>query len=250
MANSISITKTDFSLPLIQVKQSDIAEIISDLQGVLGLVTDNEEDALSIPCVISMDEAEVEPTFLARLLETFRQFGLLPIGVKTVNDHLAEQANYAGLAVFNDKMNQLDLFGFSVATQDSIQDKIQTSRAENQPQPETALANHRLHTEHVVEGEQIYAEGCDLIVLGDVEKGAEVIADGNIYIGGSLYGKAYAGNSGLMNIDQISVRAYAFEPELVSIAGFYQLLEDIPSQYKGLAVKAQFVAQKLQYSVE
>ena len=45
-------------------------------------------------------------------------------------------------------------------------------------------------------GQQVYAENADLIVLGLVNEGAEVIADGHIHIYAPLRGRALAGASG------------------------------------------------------
>src|SRR5690606_10181704 len=42
-------------------------------------------------------------------------------------------------------------------------------------------------------GQRIYARNTDLIVIGVVSQGAEVIADGNIHVYGPLRGKAMAG---------------------------------------------------------
>ena len=42
-------------------------------------------------------------------------------------------------------------------------------------------------------GQRVYARGGDLVVLGLVSHGAEVIADGNIHVYGPLRGRAIAG---------------------------------------------------------
>ncbi|MCK4707100.1 MAG: septum site-determining protein MinC, partial [Gammaproteobacteria bacterium] len=65
-------------------------------------------------------------------------------------------------------------------------------------------------------GQQIYAEGSDLIIIGSVSGGAEVLADGNIHIYGSLRGRALAGVSGNTNA---RIFCIGHEAELVSIAG-------------------------------
>ena len=239
MSNSIRIQKADFSLPVIQLVDYDISKISDELKQFMPI---SDDEFLSIPCVLSIQDENVEPTFFAQLLESFRQFGFLPVGVKTDNESFIEQANYAGLAVFSQKMNQLDLFDIA------LQNKTDLENKSLQEAPDTSKT--QTHHRTICSGEQVYAEDCDLIVLGDVELGAEVIADGNIYIGGSLLGKAYAGNSGLMNVDEISVRAYSFEPELVSIAGFYQLKEDIPQKYIGLSLRVSFESQRLKYVLE
>lgn len=71
-------------------------------------------------------------------------------------------------------------------------------------------------------GQRIYARDTDLIVIGMVSRGAEVIADGNVHVYGPLRGKAMAGARG-------DARARIFttelDPELVAIAGVYRVIE-------------------------
>ena len=71
--------------------------------------------------------------------------------------------------------------------------------------------------------ELYYAEAnADLIVLGLVNEGAEVIADGNIHVYAPLRGRALAGASG----DQaVRIFAQSMQAELVSIAGIYRTFD-------------------------
>jgi len=73
-------------------------------------------------------------------------------------------------------------------------------------------------------GQRIYARQCDLIVMGVVSQGAEVIADGNIHIYGPLRGKAMAGALG-----QADARIFttSLDAELVAIAGVYRIIEGV-----------------------
>ena len=71
-------------------------------------------------------------------------------------------------------------------------------------------------------GQKIYARGADLIVMAIVNRGAEVIADGNIHVYAPLRGKAMAGARGNTSA---RIFALALEPELVSIAGVYRTTE-------------------------
>lgn len=71
-------------------------------------------------------------------------------------------------------------------------------------------------------GQRIYAQGADLVVMGQVSAGAEVIADGNVHVYGVLRGRALAGAAGDAEARIIST---CFEPELVSIAGYYLTFE-------------------------
>ena len=71
-------------------------------------------------------------------------------------------------------------------------------------------------------GQRVYARNTDLIVIGVVSRGAEVIADGNIHVYGPLRGKAMAGARG-----DATARIFTtqLDPELVAIAGVYRVVE-------------------------
>ncbi len=77
-------------------------------------------------------------------------------------------------------------------------------------------------------GMQVYARKQNLIIQGNVGRGAEVIADGHIICLGKLNGKVIAGASGDNNSQ---IMAANFKPELVSIAGIYALNDDIDQNY-------------------
>ena len=80
----------------------------------------------------------------------------------------------------------------------------------------------RVITTPVRGGQQIYAQGGDLIVLAPVSAGAELLADGNIHVYGPLRGKAMAGARG-----DAKARIFTTEldPELIAIAGVYRIIE-------------------------
>lgn len=71
-------------------------------------------------------------------------------------------------------------------------------------------------------GQKIYAQGADLIVMGQVSAGAEVIADGNVHVYGVLRGRALAGAAG---DTQARIMSTCFEAELVAVAGYYLTFE-------------------------
>jgi septum site-determining protein MinC len=74
-------------------------------------------------------------------------------------------------------------------------------------------------------GQQVYARERDLVVIGDVSPGAEVIADGNVHVYGTLGGRAIAGARGRRDarIFTLDLRA-----ELVAVCGIYRTFEDGP----------------------
>jgi septum site-determining protein MinC len=85
--------------------------------------------------------------------------------------------------------------------------------------PAAASATTMIVDRPLRSGQKIYARHADLIVLGIVSHGAEVIADGNIHVYGPLRGKAMAGARG--NTDA-RIFTTQFEAELVAVAGVYR----------------------------
>ena len=92
--------------------------------------------------------------------------------------------------------------------------------------PQTAPAGKRTMVvkRHVRSGQRLYAEGSDLVIIGMVGAGAEVIADGHIFVLGSLRGRAFAGAHG---DESAFVFAAELAAELVSVAGQYQNMEQL-----------------------
>lgn len=71
-------------------------------------------------------------------------------------------------------------------------------------------------------GQQVYARDADLIVLGLVSHGAEVIADGHIHVYGALRGRAIAGAKGRTDA---RIFAHSLEAELLAVAGTFRTSE-------------------------
>ena len=71
-------------------------------------------------------------------------------------------------------------------------------------------------------GQRVYARQSDLIVMGVVSRGAEIIADGNIHVYGPLRGKAMAGARG-----DTAARIFTtgLDAELVAVAGIYRVID-------------------------
>lgn len=86
----------------------------------------------------------------------------------------------------------------------------------------SSLAKTLLIDRQLRSGERVYATGGDLIVVGNVGYGAEVIADGNIHVYGHLLGRAVAGAKGN---SQARIFTTYLDPQLVAIAGIYRLFD-------------------------
>ena len=83
-------------------------------------------------------------------------------------------------------------------------------------------------------GQQIYARDADLIITSSVSAGAELVADGNIHIYGMMRGRALAGAGGDRDCQIFCTNLAA---ELVSIAGEYWIMDQIPEAFFGKAAR-------------
>ncbi len=82
----------------------------------------------------------------------------------------------------------------------------------------------RIITAPVRGGQQIYAQGGDLVVTASVSPGAELLADGNIHVYGAMRGRALAGIKGNT---KARIFCQQMTAEMVSIAGQYKVCEDL-----------------------
>lgn len=100
----------------------------------------------------------------------------------------------------------------------------------------------KLVTRPVRSGQQVYARDTDLVVLGQIGAGAEVIADNNIHVYGPLRGRALCGVTGN---SEARIFCQSLEAELVSVAGNYKVLEEIPEHLHGKPAQIWFSDDKL-----
>jgi septum site-determining protein MinC len=101
------------------------------------------------------------------------------------------------------------------------------------PAASVALAAHRLALvvrAPVRAGQIVYAEENDLIVLAPVNPGAQLMADGNIHVYGTLRGRAVAGVRGAR---EARIFCQRLEAELVGIDAAFLAADDLPAEHVG-----------------
>lgn len=173
------------------------------------------------PVVINVELLEQAPDFAA-IKQLFIELQLVLVGVCGASNELKKAAHAHGLA-------SLQLSKNNKPTENAKPPAAPAAPAA----PQVITAENRLIEGNIRSGQQIYVKGADLIVRGTVGAGAEVIADGNIHIYGSLRGKAIAGAGGDATK---KIYCYNMQPELISIAGNYWLSDNLQDPFWGKAV--------------
>ncbi|MCX5616755.1 septum site-determining protein MinC [Bombella sp. TMW 2.2559] len=113
--------------------------------------------------------------------------------------------------------------------------KIPEHNGQIPPLPTTSPLTESLVIDRVVRsGQSIQHSTGDVIVLGAVSSGAEVIAGGSIHVYGPLRGRAIAGINGHPHARIYTTR---MEAELLAIDGFYMVPEEMPNGPIGQAAQ-------------
>ncbi|VAW69568.1 Septum site-determining protein MinC [hydrothermal vent metagenome] len=167
--------------------------------------------------VISLDKVDqnVVAIDLTELLETCRRFALQPMAFRCSDSRFFNAIKETGLTLLSDSALR------RLVKEPQNQNQVNTDEKNNADiQPVAVSRKSRIITRPVRSGQQIYAEGADLIILSQVSEGAEVLADGHIHVYGNLRGRALAGVKGDTDA---RVFCQKMEAELISIAGNFML---------------------------
>ena len=166
------------------------------------------------PLVLALDKLPADCNLdLSALIALCRKHGLRTLALRAGDPRVIEAAAALDLPVLppsGAKERKLDLASKS-------------SAAPAKP-AEPTYRPTRVVTTPIRGGQQVYAQGGDLIVLAAVSPGAELLADGNIHVYGPLRGRALAGIKGDTNA---RIFCQQLAAEMVSIAGHYKVAEDL-----------------------
>jgi septum site-determining protein MinC len=172
------------------------------------------------------------------LVNAIRSAGVLPVAIAYGTSAIETLSQEVGLPLLAKFRAQYESSNMVEAP---VEAKSRTKASEPAPTAATPapVINSKsepgmMQLQPVRSGQQIYAQQRDLTVMTTVGAGAEVIADGSIHIYGALRGRALAGAS-----DNVNARIFCreFYAELVSVAGHYKVLEEIPKNLIGKAVQ-------------
>lgn len=177
------------------------------------------------PMVVNIAEISLNIDFL-QLRNIVEEHGFILTGITgKVSEQQKQQASEHSIAVLHGSKRQV--VNTSPVPEPMEENKEVADVLPTEQDYTVSEVKTKIHTGRVRSGQQIYAKECDLVIRGDVGAGAEVIADGNIHIYGTLRGKALAGAMG--DTDAV-VFCTVLQPELVSIAGVYKLSDTLPEE--------------------
>lgn len=237
---SFELKDTRLSLATVVLKQADPAALAEELQQRLGETPNFFDNDAVVIDIAALADGEVAIDF-AELVRVLRQHRATPVLVAGGSAAQRAAALEAGLApapepVPERRARKVEV-EVEVVREVTVEVPVEVRVEVPTPVP-TLVVDKPLRS-----GQQVYAKGGDVIVLGAVNPGAEVIADGNVHVYGPLRGKAIAGSRGNT---EARIFTTCLEPELIAIAGVYRTTETaIPPDVAGKPAQVRLVGDKL-----
>lgn len=222
-------------LPVVAVvlKDTDIHVLAHDLAERLAADPDFFDNDPVLIDLSHISEA-VEPVDFAELRRVLRSHHTQPVAVRGGSAAQMAAAHEAGLMAAPDA---LPARSAPVEIREVIRE-VEVVREIPAPMSDALIIDRPLRS-----GQQVYARNTDVVVLGMVSYGAEVIADGNVHVYAPLRGRAVAGARGNT---EARIFSTCMEPQLLSIAGIYRAIDSpLPADVAGKPAKVRLEGEKI-----
>jgi septum site-determining protein MinC len=208
----------------------DLAGVALERADIVGLIGELAGRSIRIMGIEGADASKLDAS-LPPLLTGGRTLG----AVEVVEAIAPAPATPANANANGDAKPDAKPDGTPDAKPDATPDQAQPASAgEIAPLPSQPLPSLLIETP-IRSGQAVINPDGDVIVLGSVASGAEVIAAGSIHVYGTLRGRALAGAYGN---ESARVFCRRYEAELIAIGEYYKAIEDIESELRQKPVQA------------
>lgn len=226
---AVEIKGSVFTLTVLRLQSDRVADIERDLAAKIAQGPRFFEYAPVVLDLAGLDDGRgLDFDALVGALKTLK---LIPVGVRHATPKQREPALAAGLAIVKGGERVPRVREKPTERPAPTTETPAVPPAANPPTVRPARTINR----PIRSGQQVYARGGDLIVLGAVNAGAEIVADGNVHVYGPLRGRALAGVGGDKGA---RIFCQSMEAQLVSVAGHYEVFDDaMPSGVHRRAVQ-------------
>ncbi|NVO15717.1 MAG: septum site-determining protein MinC [Rhodoplanes sp.] len=202
-----------------------VADWLADIDGALGR---SPGFFAGRPAVLDLAGLTLAPTEIAAMIKELEARGIRIMGLEG-----------GDAAVLGSELPPLLTSGRGVATSESAPEPAPDPAPEpapvTRPSRPTAQTGSLTVDMPVRSGQTIYHPHGDIIVLGAVSSGAEVVAGGSIHIYGALRGRAMAGANGDR---RARIFCRKIEAELLAISGYYRTVDDLDVSLRNRPIQA------------
>ncbi len=215
----IEFKGTSFTLSVLHLKTSRLADIRADL---VKKVAQAPDFFYLVPIVVNIEKLDSSIDY-QKVKSLIEEFNFTFVGFTgEVEREQRKLIRELGFSFVNTAKNTHS--EKAVKVEETVIANTETLPVKTQ----SHLYTDKVHRGQIRSGQQVYAKDQNLVVIGSVSAGAEVIADGNIHVYGSLRGRAIAGAKGH---HKAQIYCQKLEAELVSINGNYWLSESMEQNW-------------------
>jgi len=211
---ALEFKSSTFSVPVLSLASNDLILVEQLLNEKVKLAPEFFKHS---PVIVDLQDVNKKQLVLNfdDLTTVIRKAGLFVVGIRSGNEEQQAQAIALGIPLNTAPTSETKAGTKTKSTK--------TTDNETNNEFVTNDSTTVMITKPVRSGQRIYSHG-DLIVLAQVGAGAEILAEGNIHVYGSLRGKALAGVQGNT---EARIFCSDLQAELISIAGNYKISDDI-----------------------
>ena len=226
---SIEFKGTSFTLSVIHLKTSVLADIRADL---VKKVAQAPDFFYLVPVVVNIEKIALDLDYQA-IKTLLTEFNFTFVGftgsISKEERNLVRELGFSFVNTAKAKVVEKTASVAPATVEQPPEEQSFEAQVDNTVTPvATQLYTDKIHRGQIRSGQQVYAKEQNLVIIGSVSAGAEVIADGNIHVYGALRGRAIAGAKGH---HKAQIYCQSLEAELVSINGNYWLSESMEKDW-------------------
>lgn len=222
----IRLTGRSF-LAFVLEPQPPLADWLADLDSLAG---QSFAFFTNRPVVLDLSRLKPQKDEVQKLIDTLRARAIRIVSVEGIDPNWVEPA----LAPLGNGKDSAKVIEFPTTRAEAapapepVPPPETAPEASFEPEPEPAKSS-LIIDRPVRSGQSVYNPDGDVVVLGSVSSGAEIIAAGSIHVYGTLRGRALAGATG----GPAFIFCRRYQAELVSIDGIYMTAEQSKAELIG-----------------
>lgn len=225
--SAIEFKSSSFTVPALLLNSNDLGDVVEKLQQKLQQAPEFFKNS---PVLLDIQALNTQGSNvdIANLIKLIRSNALIPVALRGGTFEQNQAAIKMGVPIqsvhtasHDQDKSPAPAQGVEVVS--AIIPPVTAPPATETREEESSGAETTLITTPIRSGQRVYASG-DLVILAQVSAGAEIMAEGNIHVYGSLRGRALAGVQGN---PEARIFCFDLQAELISIAGNYKVNDDL-----------------------
>ena len=217
--NTVDIKGNMVTMMSVILRDTDL-ELIE--QGLRQRVQQAPEFFKNTPVIVDFSKVSINLGFdFNSLFKLVRQHKLLPVAVRGVPPQLQERMQMAGVPV----------------VEPAAPSVVSKNNGKRLRSGKSLLVEYKVDS-----AQECFAEDGDLVLVGDSDSSAELIADGSIHVYGTMRGRVLAGAHGDTDA---RIFCTSLQAELVSVAGHSRQLIEIPPELQNCPVQIRLSEQQV-----